>query len=243
MLDLDGTTVPNSPTAMPSKRVLEAIEKAKQKVYVCVVTGRLLSYAEPVLDVLKLSTPVVLLGGCQIWDAASRTFIQQNEIEEGDFEKVIKDLIPYKKPIKIYESNTEITYDPSYVPNKPISIYITKLTDAIADEIVSKLSAIPTISSHKVISWTHGELCVTIAHAKATKQHAVFEVAKLLGIETHQMIAIGDGPNDFPMLMAAGLKVAMGNASADLKAIADYIAPTVDEDGVVDVIEKFVLKK
>ena len=57
------------------------------------------------------------------------------------------------------------------------------------------------------------------------------------------MIAIGDGPNDFPMLMAAGFKVAMGNASDDLKAIADYIAPTVEKDGVVDVIEKFILKK
>jgi len=41
--------------------------------------------------------------------------------------------------------------------------------------------------------------------------------------------------------MACGLKVAMGNATEDLKEIADYIAPTVDEDGVADVIEKFVL--
>ena len=41
--------------------------------------------------------------------------------------------------------------------------------------------------------------------------------------------------------MACGLKVAMGNAVDDLKAIADYIAPTVDEDGVADVINKFIL--
>lgn len=41
--------------------------------------------------------------------------------------------------------------------------------------------------------------------------------------------------------MACGLKVAMGSAVEDLKAIADYIAPSVDEDGVVDVIQKFIL--
>lgn len=41
--------------------------------------------------------------------------------------------------------------------------------------------------------------------------------------------------------MACGLKVAMGNAVQDLKEIADYIAPSVDEDGIADVIEKFVL--
>lgn len=43
--------------------------------------------------------------------------------------------------------------------------------------------------------------------------------------------------------MACGLKVAMGNATEDLKAIADYIAPSVDDDGVVDVIAKFILSE
>ncbi|HXS15232.1 MAG TPA: HAD hydrolase family protein, partial [Candidatus Saccharimonadales bacterium] len=60
-------------------------------------------------------------------------------------------------------------------------------------------------------------------------------------ISTEEIIGIGDGHNDFPLLMACGLKVAMGNAVDDLKAIADYIAPSVDEDGVADVIEKFIL--
>lgn len=42
--------------------------------------------------------------------------------------------------------------------------------------------------------------------------------------------------------MACGFKVAMGNAVDEVKAIADYIAPPVEEDGVADVIEKFILK-
>lgn len=41
--------------------------------------------------------------------------------------------------------------------------------------------------------------------------------------------------------MACGLRVAMGNAVDDLKAIADYIAPSVDDDGLAEVIEKFIL--
>ncbi len=44
------------------------------------------------------------------------------------------------------------------------------------------------------------------------------------------------------MIEWAGLGVAMGNAPADLRAIAGYIAPTVDEDGVADVLERFVLR-
>jgi hypothetical protein len=41
--------------------------------------------------------------------------------------------------------------------------------------------------------------------------------------------------------MACGLKVAMGNAVPELKAIADYIAPSVTDDGMATVIEKFIL--
>ncbi len=82
---------------------------------------------------------------------------------------------------------------------------------------------------------------IMIGHTEATKQHGIQQVAKHLGINTHEMIGIGDGYNDFPLLMACGLKVAMGNAVDELKAIADYIAPPVTKDGVADVIEKYIL--
>ena len=52
---------------------------------------------------------------------------------------------------------------------------------------------------------------------------------------------MGDGYNDFPLLMASGLKIAMGNAVPELKEIADFVAPTVEEDGVAVIIEKFIL--
>jgi len=84
---------------------------------------------------------------------------------------------------------------------------------------------------------------IDVTHAEATKMHGILEVAKLLNIDTKEIIGVGDGYNDFPLLMACGLKVAMGNAVDDLKAIADYVAPTVDEDGLADVIEKYVLRK
>ena len=56
------------------------------------------------------------------------------------------------------------------------------------------------------------------------------------------MIGIGDGYNDFPLLMACGLKIAMGNAVEDLKAIADFIVPSVEQDGVAHAINRFILK-
>jgi hydroxymethylpyrimidine pyrophosphatase-like HAD family hydrolase len=55
------------------------------------------------------------------------------------------------------------------------------------------------------------------------------------------MIGVGDGHNDLPLFEACGFRVAMGNADEELKKLADYIAPSVEDDGIVDVIEKFIL--
>ena len=66
-------------------------------------------------------------------------------------------------------------------------------------------------------------------------------VSKLLNIKTKHISGVGDSNNDFPLLLACGLKVAMGNANSDLKQIADFVAPSVEEDGVATVIERFIL--
>ena len=51
----------------------------------------------------------------------------------------------------------------------------------------------------------------------------------------------GDGYNDLPMIEFAGLGVAMGNAVDEVKAAANYVTATNDEDGIAQVIEKFIL--
>lgn len=64
---------------------------------------------------------------------------------------------------------------------------------------------------------------------------------ELLGIEASNVMTIGDNFNDIEMLEYAGIGVAMGNAPADVKAVAKWVAPSVEEDGVAAAIEEFVL--
>ena len=63
-----------------------------------------------------------------------------------------------------------------------------------------------------------------------------------LGISVEQVICCGDGFNDISMIRFAGVGVAMGNAQEAVKEAADYICPTNDEDGLVDVINRFILQ-
>jgi len=65
---------------------------------------------------------------------------------------------------------------------------------------------------------------------------------ELLGLEIANVMAIGDNFNDLEMLEYAGIGIAMGNAPEGVQAIAQWVAPSVDSDGVAVAIEKFLLQ-
>lgn len=62
-----------------------------------------------------------------------------------------------------------------------------------------------------------------------------------LGMSLDDLMAVGDGFNDIPMLDCAGLAVAMDNAYPEVKEHADWVAPSNEEDGVAVAIDRFVL--
>jgi Cof subfamily protein (haloacid dehalogenase superfamily) len=76
---------------------------------------------------------------------------------------------------------------------------------------------------------------------EASKGQGLARLAARLGISQQAIMAIGDQDNDADIVAWAGLGVAMGNASPGVKAVADYVAPPVEEDGAAEAIERFVL--
>ncbi len=72
---------------------------------------------------------------------------------------------------------------------------------------------------------------------------AVEKLIKHLEIPREKVICIGDSYNDLPMLRFAGMGVAMGNAQQEVKEMADYVTASNDEDGIVNVIDKFMTSK
>lgn len=70
------------------------------------------------------------------------------------------------------------------------------------------------------------------------KARAAQQLLTSLGIRMEETVAIGDGNNDVPMLRAAGLGVAMGNARPAAKAAANRVTLSVDQDGVAEILEE-----
>jgi len=65
---------------------------------------------------------------------------------------------------------------------------------------------------------------------------------ELLGLQATNVMTIGDNFNDVEMLDYAGIGVAMGNAPAEVQAFAQWVAPSVEQDGAAAAIEEFVLR-
>lgn len=82
---------------------------------------------------------------------------------------------------------------------------------------------------------------VNIVARGVSKGKALEALTSYLAIPLAEVIAIGDERNDVSFLVTAGLAIAMGNAVAEVKAVADYITLDVDQSGVAAAIKKFLL--
>ncbi len=81
-----------------------------------------------------------------------------------------------------------------------------------------------------------GYMC-EIAPAGITKWSGIRQLAEQYGIADAEICAVGDDVNDLPMIRAAGLGIAMANAVPVVKAAAQRIAPSNDQDGVAQVVD------
>jgi Cof subfamily protein (haloacid dehalogenase superfamily) len=95
----------------------------------------------------------------------------------------------------------------------------------------------PRVATSKVLdSWV-----LELSAPGGTKGAALARLAGRLGVRREEIVAIGDAHPDICMIEYAGLGVAVGDAVEELKAVADYIGPTCEEDCVADVVERFIL--
>lgn len=239
--DIDGTLVVNDKEALPTPRIKNAVRDATKRVSVSIATGRPLQFTDKIFASLTLNGPCILANGAMIYDPVKKETVREHPLSPAD----VVDILPLVEELGIEafcrDVDSRYQVKKGIKPVRPLYIYFPPMAPELLAKIEDYASRDRDLIVQKMITWGKEGTDYMMTKSTATKQHAVLEVAQILGIGTHEIIGVGDGYNDFPLLMACGLRVAMGNAVPDIKAIADYVAPTVYEDGVADVIEKFIL--
>jgi hydroxymethylpyrimidine pyrophosphatase-like HAD family hydrolase len=97
---------------------------------------------------------------------------------------------------------------------------------------------------HLIMNNTNDEgAFLEIMRPDSSKWRALSRLIEMEGLTPEEVICIGDEVNDLEMIKHAGLGVAMGNAIQAVKAVADYITLSNEDDGVAHVVEQFLLKE
>ena len=247
--DVDGTLIKpgDCKTTGVSPRVAKSVETARKKGAVfSIATARSMDWVETLVKAMKLDSLIILDNGARIYDCMTEKYIFNAYISKKKVEEIMSVLkkLPFEK--YYVDTNNRYLYNPlnPQIFKEVVKIMILHVSPYDAQEIFETVSSIKDIRVTKSVSGTDPvKESIHITDIEASKEKALKRIIDLLGISQDQVIAIGDSYNDFSLLTSSGLKVAMGNAVAEIKSIADYIAPSYDQDGVADVLDKFIIKE
>ena len=254
--DIDGTIlIPEGKFTQGVRNCID--ELGKRGIKVVLVTGRMNSAAKPIAQDLGLNTPVISYQGGLVKDGDK--ILYERYLTEEQTEKIIKWSRGIGENIHLNLYNNDILYsekdcyEVQRYCNTQNTKYEIKKFDSIKKDKVNKILAIDYNDSQKIdrfekeLPQIFPDLYIVkstpyfleFSNKEASKYCAVKFLQNYWGVKEDETLTIGDQNNDIELLRAGGIKIAMGNATDELKKCADYITDTVYNDGFVKAIDKF----
>jgi len=248
--DLDGTAIDSPVTHSISAALARAIQRADDNgIKVSAATGRALIGTRHLFTEMSMKDPVIISGGARIIDPISEDIIWGLDIPEASFNQILEVISDESHQLLWNDFSAEDYLGGAWPKSKLTTskgIYffeICYVPEAEAKVLTKKLEAIPDIAVVQSSAWGEGKRDLHIMNKLATKEHAIYELQKMLGITKEETVGVGDGHNDLHIFNAVGHRVAIGNAVPELKAEADQIIGSVKEDGLAKFIEELVSNK
>lgn len=259
-IDLDDTLL-NDENRITA-RTAQAISKARARgIFVVFATGRMYATAKPVCKQLHMGdVPIILYSGGTVQRAQTGKFISESPIDLETANAIISlcrennwYVQAYVNDELLVEERTEKTADyerdtgasakavgKSFLQLEaaPIKLLVVEPKETL-ERVATVLMNFFGDTIQAVRSKDH---YLEIIRKDVSKGEAMLAVAERLGVSQDQIMAFGNAPNDISMLQEAAVAVAMGNGDKRVKAMADIIADTNNNDGVAKIIEEYLLQ-
>ena len=256
--DIDGTLVNARREITPPVHAAVAAAQARG-VRVCLATGRIWPSARQYVEALGADPPVILYNGGMVYDFVRDEIWLRTTLPLQHARDVLAILrrhpavqphlyvddhvyIPaMNETTAIYQRKdnlrTEVIGDlADWLTVDPMKVLIIGERPAL-EAVVREIDALPYRVNH-VFSET---IYLEILPPGVDKGAALRVMAARLAIPPREIIAVGDNLNDLAMIHYAGLGVAMGNAPEALRREARVVAPSNDDHGLQEIIERFIL--
>ncbi|API93744.1 phosphatase [Virgibacillus pantothenticus] len=249
-LDIDGTILTATNEIPGSTK--EAIKKMQDNgVYVAIATGRAPFMFDHIREALNIQSFVSFNGQYVVFEGEE---VYKNPIKEDDLFRLNQAITERKYPI-VFSSHQQMKasvsrhpfieeslksmdfgypeVDPNFYQSGPIYQALLFCKQEEEMQLADQHHTLDFIRWH--------EYSCDIIPMGGSKAIGVQKLMEASGLAVEDTYAFGDGLNDMEMLKEIGTGVAMGNAIADLKQVADYITDDVDKDGLAKGLKHFAL--
>ena len=248
LFDIDGTLFDNKNRKVHASTI-NALRKLKQTHKIGIATGRAEFMLYSINEIIDIIDYYILING-QIVKSKNQTVFLQS-ISANLIEPLIKDFekmdLPYGFEGEMDEAISRI--DDNVI--KSFEVLALKLPPVnkkyyLEREVFQMWVFCKPNEAHKLahkhpyfqfIRWF--DYGYDVLPVTAAKSFGVKKLIEHLGISLSDVIAFGDGDNDYEMIAEAGIGIAMGNASEKVKAVADYITDAVSEDGIFNALKYY----
>jgi HAD superfamily hydrolase (TIGR01484 family) len=254
--DLDGTLLRSDGTI--SGRTREAMKAAEAAgVVIALVTGRPPRWMAPVAEATGHTGVAVCANGALLYDLHTERIVGARLLDPGTQLAVaarLREAVPGLRFAVEYGSG--FGHEPGYRHHWAIGAVDVRVgpAEAILDRPAAKLlarhptmacdellaTAVALLGESVAVTASSQEALLEISAPGVTKASALAGLAEAAGIAAADVLALGDMPNDLPMLAWAGRAVAVANAHPTVLAAADEVTASNDEDGVALVLERLV---
>jgi len=250
--DIDGTLVSFKTHEIPQSTIDAIREVRKKGIKVFIATGRPLPFINN-LGSLEYDGIMSVNGASCI--TADGKVICNKPVPKDDIERIIADAEKHPIPIAFAANNKAIVCNIEACREEFNEVFnllnlqlpeSTPFPEALNMEVMQVIAFFNAEEETRIMRdvlkgcdanrWhPYFADCIAKGTSKAT---GIDEICSYYGIDIRETMAFGDGGNDIAMLQHAGIGVAMGNASDEVKQYADIITDAVDEDGIAKILEQ-----
>ena len=252
-IDLDDTLLSSGHKTIP-ERSAQAVRRAKAAgLSVVLCTGRTIKGMRRFHDELGLDTPMITSGGAEVYDADGQILFA-DRLDPKTVRQVLQFAQEYGVHAQVYvdgelafrqHNALAAQYERSYgFPGIEIPDLLER-KDIVTPKVLFMADPDTILTMQQDAVRRFPELVIKrsmpeyleFVRPGVNKGVALKFIAAHFGIDLQEVVAVGDSEIDIPMLEAAGLGVAVANASEEAKAAANMVYASNDEGGVADVIE------
>jgi Cof subfamily protein (haloacid dehalogenase superfamily)/beta-phosphoglucomutase family hydrolase len=259
LADVDGTLVTRAKALTPRAR--EAARRLRARgIDLAIASGRPPRGMAMLVESLALTTPIAAFNGGMVVEPDLHTIIEQRTLSRAIAAEVVDVLLRAGLDAWVYRG------DDWFVRNlHGVRVASEQTTVRFAPTLAGDLSAVldgtvkivGVSDDHDLVARCEAELrerigqdasvarsqpyYLDVTHPDAHKGTVLRDLARRLDIPPARIAAIGDMPTDVMMFSLAGMSIAMGNASIEVKRCARYVTTSNEEDGFANAVERFVL--